>query len=68
MIEMPIIDIQKCDGCGLCVDVCHCHALILSENIVTVIATEDCDWCTECEIVCLTGALSCPFEIVIEQL
>lgn len=67
MIEMPMIDPERCNGCGLCVDVCHCNALILIDNIVTIIATEECDWCTECEVVCATGALRCAFEIVIDK-
>ena len=28
MGEMPIIDQMKCDGCGLCVTVCACGALV----------------------------------------
>ena len=66
MAEMPVVDQEKCKGCGLCVSVCHCGALVLVGSIVTVIETEVCSWCTECELVCLNGAISCPFEIVIE--
>jgi len=36
-------------------------------NVVTVIETEDCGWCLQCEMVCPTGAITCPFEIVIEE-
>jgi MinD superfamily P-loop ATPase len=64
MIIMPITDPAKCNGCGLCTGVCSCNALILVNNIVTVIETEECGWCLECEAVCPTGAISCPFEIV----
>lgn len=63
----PVIDTEKCDGCGLCVTVCQCGALIIVGKIVTVKAMEDCHWCTECEAVCPTGALTCPFEIIIEN-
>ncbi len=66
MTEMPIIDSQKCNGCGLCIGVCLCGALALVNNRITILETEDCLWCTECEAVCLVGAISCPFEIVIE--
>jgi MinD superfamily P-loop ATPase len=66
MIEMPVIDPEKCNGCGLCVEVCQYDALIMVGDIVTVNPTAECDWCTECEVVCITGALSCPFEIIIE--
>ena len=63
---MPIIDHQKCNGCGLCVSVCKCGALILENNVVMVIEVEECQWCTQCEAVCPTNAISCPFEIIIE--
>ena len=67
MAEMPVIDPQKCDGCGLCVGVCHLNALVIVNNIITIIETVECDWCTDCELVCLTGAISCPFEIIIQE-
>jgi len=65
--EMPVIDPQKCDGCGLCVGVCHLNALVIVNNIITIIETVECDWCTDCELVCPTGAISCPFEIIIQE-
>ena len=67
MAEMPVIDREKCNGCVLCISVCHCNALVLVEGFITVIETEECSWCTQCEAVCPTAAISCPFEIVIEE-
>lgn len=67
MTEMPLIELEKCNGCGLCIIVCSCNALVLVESVVTVIETEKCGWCLECEAVCPTGAISCSFEIVIEK-
>ena len=67
MIEMPVIAPEKCNGCGLCVGVCYCSALVMVDNIVIVIETDECGWCTQCEAVCPTGAISCAFEIVIEE-
>jgi MinD superfamily P-loop ATPase len=66
VIEMPVVDQEKCNGCGLCVSVCYCNALTLIENIIYIVETEQCCWCTECEAVCPTGAITCPFEIIIE--
>jgi MinD superfamily P-loop ATPase len=67
LAEMPVIEKEKCSGCGLCVSVCTCEALVLVENVITIIETEACGWCLQCEIVCPTGAITCPFEIVIEE-
>ena len=67
MIEMPVIEQEKCNGCGLCISACSCKALVLVDNVIAVIETEECHWCTLCEMVCPTGAISCPFEIVIEE-
>ena len=66
MVEMPQIDYEKCNGCGLCISVCQCGALVLINDKVTIIETLQCHWCTECEMVCPTNAISCSFEIIME--
>ena len=71
MVEMPVIDREECDGCGLCVSVCHCNVLVLVDNVIAVIEKEECiscnRWCTQCEDVCPTGAMSWRLTIVIEE-
>ncbi len=67
MIEMPVIDPEKCNGCGLCVDVCACGAIEMTNGVLTIIETELCGWCLKCEVVCPTGAISCAFEIIVEE-
>jgi uncharacterized Fe-S center protein len=64
---MPQIVIELCNGCGLCVTVCKCNAIVKTGDIITVVEVENCGWCTQCEAVCPTGAISCPFEIVVEE-
>ena len=67
MAEMPVIDKNKCQGCGLCISVCACGALVLVDNIVTVIEVEDCHWCTLCEVICPHNAIICAYEIVFDN-
>jgi len=67
MKEMPVIDQEKCQGCGLCVDICTCGALVMDNNVVRMQEVSQCGWCTLCELVCPYGAISCPFEIVVEE-
>ena len=71
MPEMPVIDREKCNGCSLCVGVCRCKVFVMVDNIATIVKRKECvscsRWCTLCEEVCPTGALSCPLEILIEE-
>lgn len=67
MLVKPVLDEALCNGCGLCLSVCQCGALVMVENIVKLIDVEECGYCTDCELVCPTGAIQCPFEIVIEE-
>jgi len=60
---LPVMDLEKCDGCGRCADVCPAHALRVERGKVRLLHT-NCDYCGECEAACPTGAISCPYEIV----
>ena len=71
---MPIVDLGKCDGCGLCVEMCMCERLYIIDGVVRIRSkVEYCNcehcakWCTMCELVCPTGAIQCPFEITTEE-
>ena len=69
--NMPKIDLEKCNGCELCVNVCSCNALVMVNNIITCLESKECNkctkWCTMCEDVCPTEAIVCAFEIIIEE-
>jgi ferredoxin len=40
--------------------------LVLVDDVIAILEDVECDWCTQCEAVCATGAIGCPFEIVFE--
>ncbi|HUU40311.1 MAG TPA: 4Fe-4S binding protein [Desulfatiglandales bacterium] len=44
----PIIDHDKCIGCGICVDICDNAVLMLLHN-QSVVDDELKDECTDCE-------------------
>lgn len=65
---MPLeIDLEKCTGCGDCVEKCPGQAVGLVDGKPVVVRPEDCDYCTECEVFCTVGAISCPFEIILVE-
>ena len=66
-MQGPHIEVYKCDGCGLCVSVCVNHGLQMAGDVVVFVGGDACSWCGECEAVCETGAITCPYDIVIED-
>jgi len=61
---MPELTPELCNGCGLCVQVCHGGGLAMANPLVRVVETEKCDYCGDCEAVCPTGALNLSYQIV----
>jgi len=56
----PIIDPEKCDGCGLCVDVCSEDVFYDSKAKETIKITypEECWYCGACTIECPRDAIT----------
>jgi ferredoxin len=40
---------------------------VLKGDLVRMNSEAECDWCQDCEMVCPTGAISFPFEVVEEE-
>lgn len=55
-IEKPVIDLEKCNGCGLCVNNCQFHALSL-KNKKAKLNHFLCEGCGVCKIVCPQNAI-----------
>jgi NAD-dependent dihydropyrimidine dehydrogenase PreA subunit len=62
----PIIDLDRCDGCGDCVKVCPTGALELVAGFATLVALENCAYCADCEERCPQRAIALPYEIVVD--
>ena len=53
------IDQEKCNGCGLCVDVCPLQAISL-ENDKAKVDDDSCTECGQCIDECPNKAISVP--------
>lgn len=54
---MIIIDNDKCNGCGLCVQICHEYCIKLDNGIIQIYY-RFCSTCTQCIAICPRQALS----------
>jgi NAD-dependent dihydropyrimidine dehydrogenase PreA subunit len=46
------IDREKCDGCGICVEMCPLDALRLDEEDKAYVKYNECWYCGCCELEC----------------
>ena len=73
---LPQVDETRCERCGLCVEVCPYHAVQLGDRapqfscpeagVSAGVYAEMGIYCL-CEEACPSGAISWPFEIVVEN-
>ena len=56
MVEIKI-DVEKCDGCGTCVDVCPVEVFEISEGKSVVVNLDECLVCMACEVQCPNSAI-----------
>jgi 2-oxoglutarate ferredoxin oxidoreductase subunit delta len=60
-----VIEVDRCKGCGLCIDVCPKKVLAISNEVNTKgyfaayqIRPQDCVYCSTCCIMCPDAAIS----------
>jgi NAD-dependent dihydropyrimidine dehydrogenase PreA subunit len=56
------VDIEKCEACGDCVDMCPSEVLAMGEvdgrEVAMVVAPDDCIGCEACVGVCPTDSIT----------
>lgn len=58
-VPVPVIDEEKCAGCGLCAEVCEYHAIMVNKKAGKVFTfPELCHGCDACRLLCPYGAIS----------
>lgn len=56
--RMIKIDRDQCNGCGLCAQACHEHAIAMVDGKAQLIKDDYCDGLGDCLPVCPTGAIT----------
>jgi len=45
------VDNEKCSGCGLCVEIGHCNAIVMADDVASI-DPELCKGCSTCIDIC----------------
>lgn len=64
---VPMLDSDRCSGCGLCVRVCPTGTLAIRNGRAVVARPAACEYTGLCELICPTQAIQRPFVIVFAE-
>ena len=56
MVEVKV-DVEKCTGCGTCVDTCPVDVFEIKDEKSVVINNDECLVCRACEVQCSESAI-----------
>lgn len=55
---------DRCDGCGICVDICPDDVFRMKDGKAIIAYPDDCDTCFLCETDCPRGAIVVSAEVL----
>jgi ferredoxin len=61
---LPLIDLRRCTGCGICVELCPTQAVELRGGKALITRPAACTFCPLCESYCPERAIGRPFSVV----
>lgn len=61
--SIPIINLERCDRCGLCVSACPEAALSMTEHGPVFVQPITCTYCLACEPACPHSAIRAPLTV-----
>jgi adenylylsulfate reductase subunit B len=53
----PVINLEECNGCGVCADVCPLDVIKMRNGLPEVAYPEECWHCASCKLDCPRGAI-----------
>lgn len=53
----PIVDADKCNGCGTCIEVCPMEVFVKENDKSVVKKADECIGCKACEAQCSENAI-----------
>lgn len=63
-LVLPTIDLRRCNGCGMCEELCPTAAVEMRGGRAEIVRPDDCTFCEVCESYCPEGAIGRPFTVV----
>jgi len=66
-VWLPVIDGERCTGCGDCVAVCPAEALEMTGGVAVLVRPERCDYAGLCEMICPVEAIALPYQVVLQS-